>query len=126
MNEKLLKYLVQEGLLTQLQADELWKEHISSRRPVRELVLELGAVPEDRVIEALSAVSGLPTVRLYENPIPMEVQQMVRPDLLRTHLVLPFALDPADNRTLFVATNDPMNMRGRDAVAAASRRRSSG
>ena len=123
MNEKLLKYLVQEGLLTQLQADELWKEHISSRRPVRELVLELGAVPEDRVIEALSAVSGLPTVRLYENPIPMEVQQMVRPDLLRTHLVLPFALDPADNRTLFVATNDPMNMRGRDAVAAASRRR---
>lgn len=123
MNEKLLKYLVQEGLLTQLQADELWKEHISSRRPVRELVLELGTVPEDRVIEALSAVSGLPTVRLYENPIPMEVQQMVRPDLLRTHLVLPFALDPADNRTLFVATNDPMNMRGRDAVAAASRRR---
>lgn len=123
MNEKLLKYLVQEGLLTQLQADELWKEHISSRRPVRELVLELGAVPEDRVIEALSAVSGLPTVRLYENPIPMDVQQMVRPDLLRTHLVLPFALDPADNRTLFVATNDPMNMRGRDAVAAASRRR---
>lgn len=123
MNEKLLKYLVQEGLLTQLQADELWKEHISSRRPVRELVLELGAVPEDRVIEALSAVSALPTVRLYENPIPMEVQQMVRPDLLRTHLVLPFALDPADNRTLFVATNDPMNMRGRDAVAAASRRR---
>lgn len=123
MNEKLLKYLVQEGLLTQLQADELWKEHISSRRPVRELVLELGAVPEDRVIEALSAVSGLPTVRLYENPIPMEIQQMVRPDLLRTHLVLPFALDPADNRTLFVATNDPMNMRGRDAVAAASRRR---
>lgn len=123
MNEKLLKYLVQEGLLTQLQADELWKEHISSRRPVRELVLELGAVPEDRVIEALSAVCGLPTVRLYENPIPMEVQQMVRPDLLRTHLVLPFALDPADNRTLFVATNDPMNMRGRDAVAAASRRR---
>ena len=123
MNEKLLKYLVQEGLLTQLQADELWNEHISSRRPVRELVLELGAVPEDRVIEALSAVSGLPTVRLYENPIPMEVQQMVRPDLLRTHLVLPFALDPADNRTLFVATNDPMNMRGRDAVAAASRRR---
>lgn len=123
MNEKLLKYLVQEGLLTQLQADELWKEHISSRRPVRELVLELGTVPEDRVIEALSAVSGLPTVRLYENPIPMEVQQMVRQDLLRTHLVLPFALDPADNRTLFVATNDPMNMRGRDAVAAASRRR---
>lgn len=123
MNEKLLKYLVQEGLLTKLQADELWKEHISSRRPVRELVLELGTVPEERVIEALSAVSGLPTVRLYENPIPMEVQQMVRPDLLRTHLVLPFALDPADSRTLFVATNDPMNMRGRDAVAAASRRR---
>lgn len=123
MNEKLLKYLVQEGLLTQLQADELWKEHISSRRPVRELVLELGTVPEDRVIEALSAVSGLPTVRLYENPIPMEVQQMVRPDLLRTYMVLPFALDPADSRTLFVAVNDPMNMRGRDAVAAASRRR---
>lgn len=123
MNEKLLKYLVQEGFLTELQADELWKEHISSRRSVRELVLELGTVPEETVIEALSTVSGLPTVRLYENTIPVEVQQMVRPDLLRAHLVLPFALDPSDGRTLLVAINDPMNMRGRDAVAAASRRR---
>lgn len=123
MNERLLNYLVEHGFLTESQAEELWKEHTSTRRPIRELALELGAVPEEQVIEALSAVSGLPTVRLYENQIPMEVRQMVRPDLLRSYQILPFAVDPADSRTLFVATSDPMNLKGRDAVAAASRRR---
>lgn len=123
MNERVLKYLVQHGLLAQSQADELWNEHIRTRKSVRELVLELGTVPEERVIEALSAVSGLPVVRLYENPIPLEARQLVKPELLRNYLVLPFAVDPEDGKTLLVAVHDPMNLKGRDAVAAASHRR---
>ena len=123
MNEQLLKYLLQHGLLSQNQADELWNEHISTRKSVRELVLELGAIPEERVIEALSEVSGLPVVRLYEDPIPLEVRQMVKPELLRTYLLMPFAIDPDDGKTLLVAVHDPMNLKGRDAIAAASHHR---
>lgn len=107
--------------MTQPQADELRAECGKSRKSVRELVLERGLVPEEKVIEALSAVSRIPVVHLYENPIPMEVRQLVRPDLLRSNLVIPFGIDPGDSKTIQVAICDPMNMKGRDVVAAAGK-----
>ncbi|MGN0986200.1 MAG: GspE/PulE family protein [Candidatus Enterenecus sp.] len=110
-----------KGLIPPEQADALWKEHTETRKSIRELLLEHGTVPEDQIIEALSAISRIPTVRLYENPIPMEVRQLVRPDLLRSNLVIPFAFDPNDSGTLLVAINDPMNMKGRDVVAITSK-----
>ena len=121
MNDKLLEYLLQNGLISQEQADALRQEREETLRSIRELVLERGLVPEEQMIEALSAVSRIPTVRLYENPIPMNVRQLVRPDILRTYLIIPFAFDPEDSGTLWVALNDPMNMKGRDMVAITSK-----
>lgn len=121
MSEKLLKYLVERGLITQEQADQFRSEHYENGRSVRELLTEQGSVSEEQLLEALAAVSKLPTVRLYEEQIPPEVRQLVRADLLRTHVVLPFAFDPEDSGTILVAMNDPMNMRGRDLVAIASK-----
>lgn len=121
MNEKLLDYLVSHGVLSQEKAQELWKAHMDSRKPIRELLIERGAASEEQLLEALSAVSHIPTVRLYENPIPLEVRQLVRPDILRTYVIIPFAFDPEDPGTLWVALNDPMNMKGRDMVAITSK-----
>ena len=121
MNERLLRYLVENGLLTDAQADALRAECQSSHRSVRELVSERSLVPDDRLLDALSAVSRIPTIRLYEHAIPMEVRQLVRPDLLRSYTMIPFAFDPEDSGTLYVAMNDPMNMKGRDLIAVASK-----
>ena len=121
MSEKLLNYLVNHGLLTREQADQFLNEHLDSGRSVRELLIEKGAVSEEQLLDALAAVSRLPTIRLYEQQIPMEVRQLVRPDLMRSHVVLPFAFDPDDSGTILVAMNDPMNMRGRDLVAISSK-----
>lgn len=121
MSEKLLIYLVEQGLLSAQQAEELRAEHNESGRSVRELLAERGLVSEDQLLDALAAVSRLPTIRLYEQQIPMEVRQLVRADLLRANLVLPFAFDPDEPGTILVALNDPMNMRGRDLVAIASK-----
>lgn len=121
MNEKLLQYLTQHGLLSADQANGLRDECRSSRRAVRELVQEKGLIPAEHLLEALSAISRVPTVRLYEHTIPSEVRQLVRPDLLRSHVMIPFAFDPEDRGVLCVAVNDPMNMKGRDLIAAASK-----
>ena len=121
MNEKLLRYLVANGLLKQEQADQLQKEYKEKGRSVRELILEQGLIPEEQLLDALATVSKLPIVKLYEQQIPIEVRQLVRPDILRTNSVLPFAFDPDDAGTLLVAMNDPMNMRGRELVAIASK-----
>ena len=121
MSEKLLTYLMERGLLTQKQADQLRAKQEETGKSIRELLTESGNVSEEHVLEALVAVSRLPAVRLYEQQIPLEVRQLVKADLLRTHVVLPFAFDPEDPGTLLVALNDPMNMRGRDLVASASK-----
>ena len=100
MNEKLLRYLMEHGLLSQQQADALRAEHQSTHQSIRELVSEKGLVTDEQLLDALSAVSRVPTIRLYENAIPLEVRQLVRPELLRTYVMIPFAFDPEDSGTL--------------------------
>ena len=112
MNERLLRYLLEHRLLTEEQAGQLRQAQAETGHSVRELILERGLLPEERLVEALSAVTNIPLVRLYEKQIPMDVRQTVKPDLLRTHAMMPFAFDPEDGGTLQVAMNDPMNMRG--------------
>ncbi len=121
MQEKLLEYLVSHGFLSAALADELRSAQAETRRPMRELIQERSAVTEDQLLEALSFVSRIPSVRLYEHAIPMDVRQLVRADILRTYVLIPFAFDPEDSGTLYVALNDPMNMKGRDMVAIASK-----
>ena len=121
MNEKLLRYLIEHGLLTPDQADALRAAAQSSHQSIRELVSEQGLVTDEQLLDALSAISRIPTIRLYEHAIPLEVRQLVRPELLRSYVMIPFAFDPEDAGTLYVAMNDPMNMKGRDLIAVASK-----
>ena len=121
MSEKLLNYLVEHGYISREQADRVHNEYLDSGKSIRELLVENGIVPEESLLEAQAAVSKLPVIRLYEQQIPIEVRQLVRADMLRNHVVLPFAFDPDDPGTVWVALNDPMNMKGRDLVAIASK-----
>jgi len=121
LSERLLRYLVEHGLITQEQADRFLKTHYEKGRSVRELLTEAGNISEEQLLEALAAVSRLPVVHLYEQQIPLEVRQLVKAELLRSNVVIPFGFDPDDSGTILVAMNDPMNMRGRDLVAIASK-----
>ena len=121
MNEKLLAYLKERGLLTEKQVEELRAEYRETKKAVRELILEKGLINEEILIEALSAVSRIPTVKLYENPMQIEVRGLIKPELLRSHVMVPFGFDPDDANTLLVALNDPMNMKGRDLAAISSK-----
>ena len=121
MGERLLNYLVEHGYLDAKLAEQFRSEHKETGKSIRELITENGTVSEEHLLEGLAHVSRLPIVRLYEQQIPMEVRQLMRADLMRTHMVLPFAFDPEDSGTVWVALNDPMNMRGRDIAAISSK-----
>ena len=121
MNEKLLDYLVRNNLLSSKKAEELRAEYRESRKSVRELIIEKNYLSEDQLIEALSAVSRIPIIHLYEQSIPIDVRQLIKADLLRNYVMMPFAYDPEDSGTILVAINDPMNMKGRDVAALASK-----
>lgn len=123
LNEKLLTYLIEHHLLTREKADQLRDAQKDAGKNIRTLLLESGFVSEEQLLEATAAVFNLPTVRLYEQQIAPEIRQLVRPDLMRSHVVIPFDIDPEDPGTLLVALDDPMNMAGRDLVAISSKRR---
>lgn len=117
MNEKLLNHLIQNKLISSAKADELRKEAAESQRPLRELLIENAVISEEQLADALSEVSGIPVVRLYERTVPVELRSLVRPDLLRNYTMLPFDVDPDDSGILYVAFSDPMNMKARDVVS---------
>ncbi len=121
MNERLLQCLLENGALLPEQVDALRKEYRETRRSVRELIIEKGLVTEEVLIDALSEVSRLPVVRLFEQEIPFEVRGLIRGDLLRNYIMMPFDFDPEDKGTLYLAINDPMNMKGRDVAALNSK-----
>ena len=121
MSERILKYLVDNGHLSAEAANELREKYKESDKPIRDLLLEQGIISEELLLEALSAIFRIPTVRLYENPIPPEVQQLIRPDILRVNCMMPFAFDPDDSGVLYVAMSDPMNMKGRDVLGILSK-----
>ena len=121
MNEKLLNYLVQNGIITKEQSTKFLQEHRETRKSLREILTEQGNVLEEQLLEAMSAVYRMPIIHLYEQQIPIEIRQLVRADILRTHTVMPFAFDGDDSGTILVAVNDPMNIRGRDMVGIASK-----
>jgi len=121
LNEKLLKYLLERDLISAEQADRLRAECQNTRVSVRELISNDALVSDEQLLEALSAVSRIPTVRLYETAIPLDVRQLVKPELLRTYTMMPYAFDSEDPGVLYVAVNDPMNMKGRDLIAIASK-----
>ena len=120
MTERILKYLLEHGHLTAEKAEELRTLYRESDKPIRELLLEQGVITEDVLLDTMSAVFRIPVVRLYENPIPPEVQQIFRADILRANTMMPFAFDPDDEGLLYVAMSDPMNMRGRDMLGILS------
>lgn len=121
MSERILKYLVDNGYLSADKANELRAQYKESDKPIRDLLLEQGVISEELLLEALSAIFRIPAVRLYENPIPPEVQQLIRPDILRVNTMMPFAFDPDDSGVLYVAMSDPMNMKGRDVLGILSK-----
>ena len=123
MNERILRYLESQHLLTSQQADSIRKRLSDGEATLRELLAQEGQLSSDQILRAMSEVTRIPLVNLYEQSIPLEIRQLVRADLLRQYVVLPFGYEPDDLGTLQVAISDPMNMRARDMIALATKSR---
>ena len=121
MNEKLLRYLQEKGYITADQADALRKQNKESGKSVRELIMDQDIISDEFLLEALSAVSRIPTVQLVEKAVAPDVLHFLRPDVLRAQLMIPFDFDSEDSGAICVAMADPMNMKGRDLLATASK-----
>ena len=121
MNERLIRWLEEKGYITPDQANVLRTQSKESGKSARELIMDQDLISDDLLLEALSAVSRIPTVQLIERSVAPDVMHFLRPDILRAQLMVPFDFDAEDSGAICVAMADPMNMKGRDLLATASK-----
>ncbi len=105
--QNLLRLLTQTGLLTETQATELLK---TPRKPGESLVSVLvnsGAVSEEKLLPALAEALHLGFTRLTDKEVEAGARVKVPTKVVFQYNVMPMR---AENGTLVVAANDPFNL----------------
>src|SRR5438128_8744411 len=82
----LAKSLISQEQIDQAIEEQQQREH---RQLLGELLVELGMVTEDQVVEALAEAYGVPYVRLTPRLADPKVVDLVPRDVLEKHSVLP-------------------------------------
>ena len=113
-DESFLRFLVQQGLLPPSRIDALRKEVIHTKRPLVELLMESGIMPEEKILSSLSKVIGVPyRIVPPEFTAPAELLRMISEEAVRMYQFVPLG---RDGSILDVGMLDPNDVRSRDAL----------
>ena len=93
-SDPLLNQLVEEGLLSQGQADEVVDEHTRTGRVIRELIIEMGMITEDQLLEVIAMLLGTHVVNLMATDIPQKVIKSIPGSTARMYNVVPVEITP--------------------------------
>ena len=93
--------LKESGLSSALGEQRRWGGHLGN------ILVEMGLVPEEIMVQALSRQLNLPMVRLVDLQIPREVIDLVSGELAEQHRLVPFNVQ---GKFLDVAMSDPTNL----------------
>lgn len=93
--DPLLNQLVEEGMLEQGQASEVIEEHNRTGRQVRELIIELGLIAEDQLLEVIAMLLGTQVVNLMATDIPQKVIKSIPASTARMYSVVPVEITPS-------------------------------
>ena len=105
----LLKVLVEEGLLTQEQAEAVVVEASQKGLSEERVVEEKGWVEKKELTRARAKVLGFPFVSLAETPISPEAVALVSEAVARTYRLIPLRFDRRKNE-LAVAMANPLDL----------------
>lgn len=102
--------LLEEQLITQEQLEEALATAKDEKKKIGEAVVELGYATEQSIAEALSSQLGFEYVNLTSVTIPENVLNLIGENVLRRHLMIPYAFNPNNMNQVLVAMADPMDM----------------
>lgn len=92
IQDPLLQLLAEQGLLNGEQIDDVAAEHEESGKPVRSIVVDLGLVAEDNLLEVIAAYLGSNVVNLPALDIPVDVIHRVPASVARMYNVVPVSM----------------------------------
>ncbi|MCL6598564.1 MAG: GspE/PulE family protein [Alicyclobacillus macrosporangiidus] len=98
--------LVEMGLITQEQLQDVLQTQRETKARIGELLIKKGYVTEEQIIEALEFQLGIPHINLYRYAVDPSVVQLVPEALARRHLAFPVK---KDKQRMTVAMADPLD-----------------
>jgi type IV pilus assembly protein PilB len=111
--ERIADALVEDGLLSMTQVQELIEEQKKGGSRFIKLVIEKSYVSEQDLTVCMGRVLNVPPINLARISISSEVAETVSTDLCQNHKVVPVAR--LENK-LFIAMADPLNVLAMDDV----------
>ncbi len=92
IQDPLLQLLVEQGVLNGEQAADVQSEHGESGKQIRSIVIDLGLISEDDLLEIIAAFLGTQVVNLPALDIPVETIRSVPASVARMYNVVPVSV----------------------------------
>ena len=102
----MLALIQEQGLVDDLQLEEVVQEHTRSGKPVIQLLQDFGLLDMETILQIMASHLGTEVVELRELELTPEILQTVPATAARMHLCLPVGVDGS---TVRVALSDPLN-----------------
>src|SRR5947207_1587052 len=116
--ERIADALVEDGLLSARQVDQLLEQQKKEGTRLLKLILEKAYVSEQDMAVSMGRVLNTPPINLSRVSIPLDVADLVPRELAHTHKVVP--VSRLENK-LFLAMADPLNVLAIDDVRRITR-----
>src|SRR5580704_7891159 len=111
--ERIADALVEDGLLTTKQIEELLEQQKKEGARLIKLILDKAYVSEQDLAVSMGRVLNVPPINLARISIPPEIIDLLPHDTLHNHKVIP--VSRLENK-LFLAMADPLNVLALDDV----------
>jgi type IV pilus assembly protein PilB len=105
--------LLAAGLIREDQLDMALAEQRRTRNLLGEVLISLGFISEQTVSETVSAQTGIPYVRVTQDPVAPELLKMVPEDVCRRHRLVPLG---AEGSVLRLAMANPFDVVALDYI----------
>lgn len=105
--------LLKHGYITEAQLNRALEEQKKTGQRLGRILVTLGFMPEERLVEILSAQFEVPYVKLSNFNIDPDVHNYISEDVCRIYKIVPLFVT---DKTLTIAMTDPTNMRVIDIV----------
>jgi type IV pilus assembly protein PilB len=118
LGERIVDALVEDGLLTSQQVEELFQEQKKQGTRLLKLLSTKSYVTDNDMVVSMGRVLNTPPVNLTRISIPIDLSSLLPKEMLRNYKVIP--VSRLENR-LFLAMADPLNVLALDDVKRVTR-----
>ena len=114
IQEKLIKLLVDEGLVSREVIDRATKQSAKTNKPLLTVLEDIGEIDDELLTHAIAHVSGVPYVNLTASIIDQSILSLLPSDIAERFMAVPLA---EVNNRLAVAMIDANNVQAVDYLA---------